>query len=121
MHQEVQRLSMIKFQTVCSAERLPQTGRSITPATTATAAAATSTATTTAKTATGAIFTRARFVDCQRTAIVFLGVEPIDRRLSLGVASHFNEPETLAAATVAVRDDLGTVHRSELRKHVFEV
>ena len=89
---------------------------SIAPATTAAAAAATSTTA-----ATRAIFSWAGFIDSQCSTVVFLGIEGINGGLSFGIASHFNEPEAFAAAAVAIRNDLGTIHRSELRKHVFEV
>jgi hypothetical protein len=60
-------------------------GALVAPATTSAAAAASSTATTTAAavTATGAIFAWPRFVDGQRTTIVFLSVEPVDGSLCL--------------------------------------
>ena len=43
-------------------------------------------------------------------AVVFLIVEALDRRLSLGVGVHLDEAEALAAAGVTVGDHLGTLH-----------
>jgi hypothetical protein len=89
-------------------------------ATTATAAASTATAATAVSTA-GPVFTRPRFVDGQCPTVVLLGIEPIDCGLSLGITAHLDEPESFAAAAVAVRDDLGTVNRSELSKHILKI
>src|SRR4051812_14525458 len=75
-------------------------------ATRATAAAATVAAATTA----GAVFFRLGFVDSQGATAVLLAVEGRDCRLGFFIAAHLDEPETLAATGVPVRDDLGAGH-----------
>jgi hypothetical protein len=100
----------------CTACFTPE-NRSITPAIATTAASAT----TTTITATGAIFARPSFIDRQRPTFVFLTIESIDRCLRFCITGHFHESEALTAAAIAIRDHLGTLHRSKLRKHVFEV
>src|SRR5438067_1113705 len=76
-----------------------------------TAAAATTTATeptaaTTAAAATRALFARAGFVDGQGATVVLLAVECRDGGRRLVIVRHLDEAEPLAAAGVAVVDDL---------------
>jgi hypothetical protein len=74
-------------------------------ATTATAAATTTVpATTTAAAAT--LFARTRFIDGESAATVFVAIECLDGGLGLGIVCHHDKAKTLAAARVAVVDDL---------------
>ena len=54
-------------------------------------------------------------------AVVLLAVHGGDRGLGLVVARHFDEPEALAAARVAVVDDLGAGDLAVLAEQLFEV
>src|SRR5208337_4492273 len=70
-------------------------GRSIPPTTT-----------TAITTASGSGDPRLGFVHREPPSIVLLLVEPLDRRLSLGVGIHLDETKPLAAARVTVGDHL---------------
>ncbi len=110
--------------------------RSITPAaaTMATATAATATATAAVPTAaaitapaapavtaaTTPRFPGLGFVDSQPTAIDLLVMERLDGRLGLLIAAHLHEAEALAAAGVAVVDDLDALHAPELREQLLQ-
>src|SRR5262245_43630631 len=59
-----------------------------------------------------AFLLRTRFVDRHRTTAVVLTVQLFDRRLRLGIAAHLDEAETLAAAGVAIGDELRGLDRS---------
>ncbi len=48
-------------------------------------------------------------------------MQALDGGLSLGVGVHLHEAEALAAARVAIFDDLGALHRAELGEEFFEV
>src|SRR5436305_168319 len=100
----------------------------VSAAATATAAAAATvpaapTATTDAAIAATAAtgFTRFGFVHGQPTAVVLLIVEPLDRRLSLGLGIHLDKAESLAAARITVLNHLGALHRSVLSEPAFQV
>jgi len=92
-----------------------------TTAATAVAAATSAPSTTTTATAATAIFAGSGFIDRQRPTVVILAVEPPDGRLSLLVVAHFDEAETLAAAALAVLNDLGTFDRAERSKQRFQL
>jgi hypothetical protein len=87
-------------------------------ATTAVAAATTAAAATAAATT---LFTRPGFVHGQGPSVVLGAVDAGNRRLGFGIASHFNKAKALASARVAVVDDLGALHRPELRKHLIQI
>ena len=48
-------------------------------------------------------------------------VDPGNRRLGFGVATHFDKAEALAPTRVAVVDHLGTLNRPELRKQLVKI
>jgi hypothetical protein len=76
----------------------------VTTATPAATATAESTATTAA---TGAFFLGSGFIDGQGATVVLLTVEGRDGGLGLFVGRHLDKTEPLAAAGVAIVDDLG--------------
>src|SRR5687767_11828785 len=91
-------------------------------ATAAAAAAATTAAVAAAATAaTAAVFLGLGLVDGERAPTAFLAVERRDGRLGLRVAAHLDEPEALAAARVAVRDDLRAGHGAVTGEHLLEL
>jgi hypothetical protein len=67
------------------------------------------------------LFPRSRFTDRHATAVVFLQIHGLDRRLGLGVAFHFHKTKPLAAACKTVRNDLRAGDDAALRKQTFEV
>src|SRR5208283_2465718 len=89
-------------------------GRSIPPTTTTTVAAAAIT------TASGSGDPRLGFVHREPPSVVLLLVEPLDRRLSLGVGIHLDETKPLAAARVTVGDHLGALHGPVLGEPLFQ-
>ena len=60
-------------------------------------------------------------VDREPTAVVFLVVEALDRRLGLGLGVHLDEAEALAAAGVTVLDDLGICTVPYWANQLFQV
>ena len=94
--------------------------RGLASAVAATATAATVAATTTAAATPAAVFARLGFVDGQRTPIVLLLMQAGDGLASRVVIRHFHETKALAAAGIAVLDDLRAAHRAELREQFFE-
>jgi hypothetical protein len=70
-------------------------------------AASAATTATEATAAAAAVFARAGFVHGEGAAVVLLAIKPGDRRLGLFIGAHLDETESLAAAGVAVVDDLG--------------
>ena len=89
-------------------------------AVTTTAAAVTTAATTTVAAATAAWFTGPSLVDGQPAAVDLLVMERLDRRLCFLIAAHLHEAEALAAAGVAVVDDLDALHAPELREQLLQ-
>jgi hypothetical protein len=51
---------------------------------------------------------------------VLLAVQGGDRRLGLVIAGHLHESESLAAARIAIVDDLGRHHLTVRAKQLFE-
>src|SRR5271157_4560110 len=86
-------------------------GRSIPPTTTAAAIT----------TASGSGDPRLGFVHREPPSVVLLLVEPLDRRLSLGVGIHLDETKPLAAARVTVGDHLGALHGPVLGEPLFQI
>jgi hypothetical protein len=84
-------------------------------------AAAVSTTPTAAATASAAFRFRPGFIHGEGPAAKLLAVQAGDGRLGVLIALHFDEAETFAAACVAVVNDLGTLNRPELAKHLVEV
>src|SRR5271157_3098804 len=93
-------------------------GRSIPPTTTVAAAVSTAAAITTAS---GSGDPRLGFVHREPPSVVLLLVEPLDRRLGLGVGTHLDEPKPLAAARVTVGDHLGALHCPVLGEPLFQI
>jgi hypothetical protein len=83
------------------------------PAAAATAVAAATTATAAAA---AAIFAGTGFVDGQRATFVLLVVQTLDGFAGGIVIRHFDKAEPLAAAGIAVHDDLGALDRTILGK-----
>jgi hypothetical protein len=75
------------------------------PAPTATAAATTTVPTTTAAAA-ATLFARTSLIDGESAATVLVTVERLNGGLGFGVVRHFDKAKTLAAARVAIVDDL---------------
>src|SRR5947208_1375840 len=94
------------------APRLPPDIRSIPPpaapipafTSTATAAIAAPTATAARPTAAPAILAWLGFVDRQVPTVVSPSVEPLDRRLRLGVRAHLDETKSLRAVRISIDD-----------------
>jgi hypothetical protein len=83
-------------------------------------APATTTAEATPATTAGAFFLGPGFVDSQGATVVLLAVECGNCRLGFAVAGHFDKPKPLAAARVAIVDDLGRNHRTVSREQLFQ-
>ena len=84
-------------------------------------AATTAAATTTAATTTATTFcTRAGDVDREGATVVVLTVQRFDRCIRFSVVGHLDETKALAAAGVAIIDDLGTVDLSKLREQFLK-
>src|SRR5262249_17423987 len=64
---------------------------------------------------------RLGLVHRQRPTVHLLAVEGGDGRLSLLVRLHLDEGEALRLAGVAVRDDLGGLHRAVLAEQLLQV
>jgi hypothetical protein len=84
------------------------------------ASTAATTESTAATTATGALFFGSGFIDGQGTTVVFLAVEGRDGGLGLFLAGHFDKAKTLAAARIAIVDDLGRHHRAVCGEKFFQ-
>src|SRR5262249_27854697 len=67
-----------------------------------------------------ALFTGARFVNGQITAIVFLFMQTADCFLCRIVIPHFDKTKALAAARFPILHDLCVLHFAELRKQLFQ-
>ncbi len=78
-------------------------------------------AVTAATAATPTILSWLGLVDRQVAAAVVSAVEPVDRRLGLGVRAHLNEGESLRTVRVPVNDDLRTLHCAELGEQGLQV
>jgi hypothetical protein len=91
-------------------------------ATTATAVTAAATAAVTAAATTAAAFLAwTSFVDRQGPALDFLAVQAGYGRPGFLIAAHLDEPKSLAAAGVAVGDDLRAADRTESREQLLQV
>jgi hypothetical protein len=66
-------------------------------------------------------FTRLGLIDSQGAVSLGLAVHGLDGRLGLGVAAHLDKAEALAAAGVAVLDDLRAADGAVLREPLLEV
>src|SRR5437588_7512714 len=66
------------------------------------------------------LFAGTGFVDGKGTPVVLLAVEGGDGRLRLVIVGHLDEPESLAAAGVAVVDDLSREHLAVLAEQLFQ-
>jgi hypothetical protein len=86
--------------------------------TTATVAAATTTATAATSTA---FFAGTGFVDGQRPTAMFLAVEGVDCVLGFFIGRHLDESESLAAAGIAIIDDLRRNHLAVLAKQLLQL
>jgi hypothetical protein len=86
----------------------------------ATAAAATTVTASAATTAAATIFLRASFVDGQRATVVLRLVQVLGRFASAIFIFHLDEAKALAAARVAVHDDLRTADNAVLAEEFFE-
>jgi hypothetical protein len=73
---------------------------------TATATAATTTTVPATTTAAATLFARTCFVDGESAATVLVTVERLYGGIGLGIVGHFDKAKTLAAARVAIVDDL---------------
>ncbi len=82
-----------------------------------TAAVSTSSTAATAST----VFARLGLVNRQGPTILHRFIEAIDRRLSFGVGTHFDETESFAAAGIAVDDHLNVTNFAISREQLFEV
>src|SRR3954447_21447860 len=65
--------------------------------------------------------TRPGLVDCEATAVDFVIVQGIDRRLRLGIRAHLDETESLASTRVPVGNDLGALDAAVLRQQSLQV
>src|SRR5437016_2098651 len=84
-------------------------------------AAAATVAAASAAAATAPVFLGAGFVDGECPAVVLLTVQCRDRRGRLVVRAHLDKAEALAAAGVAIVDNLGAGHLTVLPKQLFEI
>jgi len=82
--------------------------------------AAATTAVTATATSTAALFAGTSFVDSQAAAFDLFQVEGLDRCLSLVALGHFDESEALAAAGVAVLNDLCALDAPMLGEERFQ-
>ena len=104
-------------------------GRSIAIAATAAIAAATTTTTAAAAAAAAATVTttaatglaRFGFVDGEPAPIVLSLIEARDRRLSLSVGIHLDEPEALRPVCIPIDNNLCALHSPELREQCLQV
>ena len=108
--------------------RLPATAATAAAATTATAAISAAAAATAAEAAataaaatTAAIFARLGLVDGQGATVVLLAVQGGNRRRGFFSRGHFDESEALAAAGVAIGDDLGRGDGAVLGEHLLQI
>jgi hypothetical protein len=111
-------------------KKLPaRTAAAVTAATTAASAATIAAATTAASAAVAAatasastaFFTRAGFIDVQRTTVNFFTVKLLNRSLRFFSRSHFNETETARKTAVAIGYDRSRFDRSGLRKKLMQI
>jgi hypothetical protein len=92
--------------------------RATTAAAVATAAARATTAATAAAEATTAatLFTRTRFIDCERASPVAGAIQSSDCLLCFVAASHLDETKTAGLSGKLIRNDLGIVNAAKLTK-----
>jgi hypothetical protein len=88
------------------------------PASSSAIAAASSTSASSASAS--SFFAGPGLVDRQRASVVLLPVQPLNGGLGFLVVAHFHEAKSLAAAAVAVRNNLGAVHGAEGGKQVLQ-
>src|SRR5262249_43155991 len=99
---------------VASAAAVTATAATVAAASTAAAVAATATAAATFGLGT-------RFMHGQPPPFNLLSIQRIDCLLRFLVVAHFNEPEPLRAAGLAVHDDLSRCHRSMRLEHLTQL
>src|SRR4051794_18483993 len=66
------------------------------------------------------LFARLRLIDGQRATGIVQTVKRRDRGLGLGILAHLDKAEALAAARVAIVDDLRALHGPVRREQLFQ-
>ena len=84
------------------------------------AAASTAVATSAATSTAAALFARLGFIDGERAPVVLFAVEGGNGALGVIIVGHLDEPEPLAAAGVAIADNLGALNGAKLTEQLLQ-